>query len=80
MMNLRQGLFRAWVLISAVWIVCAIGYTLWFFRGTGPLSLYSWSFSAILIAMPPITLGLLGRILVWVVEGFYKTNRPDERH
>lgn len=77
-MNLRRGLFRLWLLVSAVWIVvgawlrnivCEFGLPHY---GNGPWCMYQaqdWALHAqtlVMLTGPPALVGLVG----WAAAGF----------
>jgi hypothetical protein len=56
-MNVGRGLFRAWILVSALWLI-----------GIGAVAYGApWALG---LASPPIVLLVLGWALLWVGRGF----------
>jgi hypothetical protein len=75
-MNWRRGIFRLWLLASAIWM-------LWMFAYTGGVPFYftphneitTWPIRDILgiaeiFFLPPALLGLAILIIAWVLAGF----------
>jgi hypothetical protein len=86
-MNIRRGLFRLWLAMTALWIAywswqrdlpCLLGID---FKGTkfwcadalvDPMGVYAKA--AVLILGVPLLIGALGVVILWVGSGFRKTS------
>lgn len=74
-MNWRRGLFRAWVVISSLWIAIV----LLAFR-SAPLD-YEDVWLTIATALgPPTLLVALGRCIWWIATGFRPSEKGRDRH
>jgi hypothetical protein len=61
-MNWTKGLFRLWIVVSALWIIFMLGFA----AGENP---NFWQFALI----PPLAVLAVGAALVWAVKGFRKS-------
>ena len=72
-MNWSQGLFRAWVGLSGLWVAFLFLVASWA-RSTHttprPLSLDDLAMFGAVCAIPPLILFAVGYVLLWVGRGF----------
>jgi hypothetical protein len=64
-MNLRLGLVRAWIVLSAIWLVAMASNTF-----PSDVNLRDWWTLIWLFAIPPIGFAILLAALGWVIAGF----------
>ena len=92
-MDLRRGMFRVWIICSVIWVIlwglrvfvvlgCRPGgdhlvcFDFWYGITSEPVVPY-WV-EALGAFAPPLLLLVVGRAVLWAVEGFW--GGPDTRH
>lgn len=76
-MNWRLGIFRAWAIVSAIWVAGLLGILIWSLSAYPDqhISTVNWAQYLLVMFGGPIALLFLGRGVIWVVEGFRSTER-----
>lgn len=73
-MNMRRGLFRVWLVLSAAWIVIATAILVDDFN---PATFYLGPYPIPLMLLgPPAILVLAAALTVWIVDGFRSPHHP----
>lgn len=75
-LNWRRGLFRAWVLVSAGWIMAWTIYLIMEGIQGGFHTSGDWVVVPIVLFAPPIALWLFGLATAWALRGFEADRTP----
>lgn len=77
----ERGLFRIWVILSALWLLTFPAIGIWVYQLRGIDGVWHWLsvetdwFKASLwVLLPPIGGLLVFEAVAWVARGFYKSN------
>ena len=77
----ERGLFRVWVVLSALWLLVIPAAGIWVFHLSGISGVWHWLSvetdwlkASLWMLLPPVGGLLVLETVAWILRGFYKSN------